>query len=136
MKMLVVDASVAIKWFVPEIHADDAERLLAEDVILAAPDLIGPEVANAVWKKARRGEITAEHAWRVVSELADSPVRRFSSFTLLPIALDLALSLGRTVYDSLYLALAVVLDTVLVTADRKFAAAVAATPFAAHIRLL
>ena len=37
----VVDASVAIKWFVPEIHAEAARRLLREGITLLAPDLIG-----------------------------------------------------------------------------------------------
>ena len=50
----VVDASVAIKWFVPEIHAEAARRLLREGITLLAPDLIWAEVANALWRMRRR----------------------------------------------------------------------------------
>jgi predicted nucleic acid-binding protein len=58
MTKIVVDASVAIKWYVPEIHADAAVRILEGDFVLCAPDLIGAELANAIWKKVRRAEIS------------------------------------------------------------------------------
>lgn len=41
---VVVDDSVAIKWFVPEIHAEAARRLLREGITLLAPDLIWEDV--------------------------------------------------------------------------------------------
>jgi len=56
----VVDASVGIKWFVPEIHSDAARRLLTEDSILLVPDLFFPEIGNILWKRVRRGEDTPE----------------------------------------------------------------------------
>ena len=56
---LVVDASVACKWFVAESGSDAAAALLAGDQMLLAPDLIVPEVCNAAWSKLRRGEIGA-----------------------------------------------------------------------------
>jgi predicted nucleic acid-binding protein len=43
MIKLVVDASVAAKWYVPEIHSDAAVRLLDPEIVLLAPDLIIPE---------------------------------------------------------------------------------------------
>jgi predicted nucleic acid-binding protein len=46
----VVDANVAIKWFVPAIHADAARRLLREGMTLLVPDLIWAEVINALWQ--------------------------------------------------------------------------------------
>ena len=58
MKKVVVDASVAAKWFLPEIHSPAAERLLDPSIVLCAPDLIVPELGNIVWKKLRRNEIT------------------------------------------------------------------------------
>lgn len=53
MKKVVVDASVVVKWFVPEIHSAPAARLLDSDVVLYAPDLIGSEVGNTLRKKVR-----------------------------------------------------------------------------------
>lgn len=48
MKKFVVDASVAIKWFVPEIHSDAAARLLDPEIYISAPDLIAPEFGNTI----------------------------------------------------------------------------------------
>ena len=53
----VVDASVAAKWFLPELHKDKAEELLRdfldEKLDLIAPDLIISEVGNILWSGAR-----------------------------------------------------------------------------------
>jgi predicted nucleic acid-binding protein len=54
----VVDSSVAVKWVVPEVLSDEADRILAGDDPLIAPDLLQVEAANALWKKAARKEIS------------------------------------------------------------------------------
>lgn len=61
MRKTVVDAGVAVKWFIPEIHAQSALNLLVADVVLMAPDLICAEVGNVFWKKHLRDEIAAEY---------------------------------------------------------------------------
>lgn len=134
MKRLVVDASVAVKWFVPEIHSEAAARLLDEDFIVSAPDLIGPEVANTVWKKVRRQEITSRDAAEILNAFSAVGVAIYPSRLLLLAAFELAEALDRTVYDSLYLALAVAQNAALITADRKFHTAVMDSPIASHIR--
>ena len=48
---LVVDASVAVKWFVEEDGRQQALQILDLDE-REAPDLIIAEVANVIWKKA------------------------------------------------------------------------------------
>lgn len=134
MKKLVVDASVAIKWFVPEIHSAAAVRLLNTELILSAPDLIAPEFGNTIWKKVRRQEITPEEAAEILIAFAGAGVDTYPSDILLPSAFRLALALDRTVYDSLYLALAVAQDCALVTADQRFHDSVRASPLVSHIR--
>ncbi len=62
MTRFVVDASAAIKWFLPEIHSTAALRLLDPSLELHAPDLLFPEVGNALWKLVKRGEISVEDA--------------------------------------------------------------------------
>ncbi|HKO55026.1 MAG TPA: type II toxin-antitoxin system VapC family toxin [Thermoanaerobaculia bacterium] len=59
---LVVDASVAIKWFVPEVHSITAIQVLHGEAALAAPDLIYSEFGNTLWKKTRRGELSRASA--------------------------------------------------------------------------
>lgn len=134
MTVLVVDASVVIKWFAPEVHADAASRLLDGQTVLYAPDLIGPELGNILWKKVRRDEIRAAKAFEILGIFQTLGVEIYSSAVLLPSALDLSVRLDRTVYDCLYLALAIAQNCPLVTADRKFHSAVAASAHVTHIR--
>jgi len=134
MKRVAVDASVAIKWFVPEIHSLDAARLLDEEFVLCAPDLMGPEFANTLWKKARRREISQSEADEILGVFKKLPIEVVPSQVLLEDGFQMAVRLDCSVYDSLYLAVALYQDCPLVTADRKFHSAVAASPFASHVR--
>jgi len=61
----VVDASVVIKWFVPEILEAEAKRWLDSSNVFYAPDLLLPECGNILWKKARLKEITEAEASRL-----------------------------------------------------------------------
>jgi len=55
MDKIVVDSSVAIKWFVPEPLSDESRRVLdgyqAGAFTLLAPDLLAAEIGNIVWEK-------------------------------------------------------------------------------------
>jgi len=134
MKKVVVDASVAVKWFVPEIHSEAAARILDADLAVYAPDLIGPEFGNILWKKLRREEIGREEAGEIMSAFARLPLEIRPSSLLLSAAFELAVQLDRTVYDSLYLALAVAEECALITADARFHASVTASAFTKHVQ--
>jgi predicted nucleic acid-binding protein len=116
---VVVDASVAVKWFVPEERSADARALLAAEHQLLAPDLLWPEVGSALWKKHRRGELDHRTALRLLRDLARVPIERHATERWTEAALELALRHGITVYDGLYLALAAGSGCRLVTADRR-----------------
>ena len=133
MTPLVVDASVAVKWFIPEAHADDAERVLAGDHELLAPDLIWPEVANALWKKCSRGELGSVAATSILRDFARFPLVIQPAAHFIETALDIAVRRAYTVYDSLYLAVALARRCSLVTADRKLYDTVRRGPFASHL---
>ncbi len=128
----VVDASVAIKWFVPEIHAGAARRLLREGVILLAPDLIWAEVANALWRKWRERELAAEAVEDILNDFRRYPLRIHSGESLYEVAWPVAQESGRTLYDSLYLALAMSQGCLMVTADLRFCNAVQDTPWGGY----
>ncbi len=119
MKSIVVDASVVIKWFVPEIHEDAAARWLSSGHPLLAPDLLFVEVSNIAGKKTLRGELKEGEARRIRRALVKLPLSTRSGRELSEAALDLALALRCSIYDALYVALAVAEDAWLVTADRK-----------------
>lgn len=120
MTALVVDASVVVKWFFPEVHSDAALRVAESDHAFVAPDLLGAEVANTFWKKSRRGEITDDEGGRLVADFQRLDIAMVPHEALLPMAFDLAAKAGHAVYDCLYLALAHRSDCRLVTADRRF----------------
>jgi predicted nucleic acid-binding protein len=123
--MIVLDASVAVKWFVREESGNaEAERLLTEPRKLVAPDLIRVEVAAALTRKVRLNESSAA----AIREHCDNWPRLLARgiLGLIPIeddyphAVALALELKHPLQDCLYLALAERLQVPFVTADDKF----------------
>ncbi|MEO1401661.1 MAG: type II toxin-antitoxin system VapC family toxin [Cyanobacteria bacterium J06635_1] len=119
MTRYVVDASVGIKWFVPEIHSEAARHLINIRCELLVPDLFFPEIGNILWKRVRRGEDTAENARQTYADLRLVPMQVYESVPLASLALEIALHSGRTVYDSLYLSLAILKQCSMITADLK-----------------
>lgn len=128
MSVFVVDASLVLKWFVPQIHSEAALRWLASSHEYVAPDLLFPEAGNAVWKKVRREELTADEAHRLVADLEHVAVESIAMRTLLADAVALAIEADVTVYDATYLTLAVRLDTEVITGDDRLARKVGARP--------
>lgn len=137
MSAFVVDASVLIKWFVPEVHSEAARKWLDASHDYLAPDLIFPEIGNVVWKKVRQGELDADEGQRLVDDLVDVGVETVPTRPLLADAHALATRTGITVYDAMYLTLAVRLETQLITGDERLARTAAAHPLLApHVRLV
>ncbi len=132
---LVVDSSVAVKWYIPENGSDRAASLLRADLRLIAPDLLIPEVGNVLWK--RRRDLPAAEIAAIADALGSAcPVSLYPSRALLQGALLVALACERSVYDSLYLALAVSEDCPLVTADERLSNALQDTDLREYVRLL
>jgi predicted nucleic acid-binding protein len=120
---LVVDASVATKWVVPEHGSAAAAALREADADLIAPSLVIAEIGNALWKKASRGEIERREAIPAL-QLAISHFREIRPFEdLAGAALELAIDLRHPIYDCFYLALAERENAPLVTADEAMIAA-------------
>jgi predicted nucleic acid-binding protein len=114
---LVVDASVALKWLVPESLSDAAENVLDANEDLVAPDLLLVEAANALWKKVRRREMTDPDASEVLAVLGTMRLELRPTAPHLDRALKLASALDHPVYDCVYLALAESARARLVTDD-------------------
>ncbi len=132
----VVDASVAVKWLIAEDDADIAEELTTGGHDLHAPRLMASEVANALWHKTRTGEIERRAAGILLGDVQDMPVRWGADEILSPNAARLALALDHPIYDCVYLALAHCIGATVVTADRRFANAVAPTEHGESVVLL
>ncbi len=136
----VIDASVLVKFFIPEILSEKAEELNARsmegDLRLLAPDLIFAEVGNILWKKHRMKELIRSEAEEIVDAIVTLPLEIEKSKALLPFAVDLGLAYGITVYDAIYVSLAKVHETILVTADKKLVEIMGKTDFKKHVAWL
>jgi len=132
----IIDASVAVKWVCAEEGSDRAAALL-DGQALAAPGFWLVEAANALWRRAQRGELGSGEADERIAMLAEAPVRALDIADWVPDALKMACELHHPVYDCLYLAAAVRCRAQLVTADRRFHAVVNRHPsFGPRVALL
>ncbi len=120
MRAYIIDASVVLKWFIPEEHCEQALRLKDSDARLHAPAFLTLEVGNVLSKKRRRGELTAQDTEDIWRAFRRAPIRRHADETLVLAAFDLAQNTKQSLYDCLYLALAMQLNRSFLTADRKF----------------
>jgi predicted nucleic acid-binding protein len=123
---VVIDASVALKWVLDEPGGEAADALLNEELV--APALWLLEAANALWRRTRRGELTAVEARERLAELFNAPVAAIAIERDLAAAADLADLLDHPVYDCLYLAAAIREEAFVVTADIRFHEAVDRSP--------
>ena len=136
MSMLVIDASVAIKWFLPEQYSINAIRLLDGGYELAAPDLIFPECGNVLWKKWLRQELEPEVIPAILRDLRRMNVSIVPTYSLTDEAARIAVSCRRSFYDSIYLALAVACNGRMITADEKLCNALKDTHMAERVVMI
>lgn len=128
MTRYVVDASVVIKWYIPEKLSEQADLFLEESVVagapLLAPDLLIAEVGNILWKKQRLGELSPSEASHILETIGESlPLQLYESLSLMSSAWKIACTFDRTFYDALYVALAQQQDALFITADEKLVSA-------------
>ena len=132
MKWLI-DASVVVKWIAVEPDSELAMKFY--DASLVAPPFMLLELSNILWKKVRQRELVPSQATSGLTEVqkrvSTPPARGFE-----PRALEIGLELDHSIYDCLYLALAEVMDTPIITADRRLVASCAGTRFARLVELL
>ena len=123
--VVVVDASLAIKWLVSEENSDKARAISRSwanaGIQAAAPYLMPVEVTNALHRRVVRGELTVEDAIRLLEYLLASGIELRDVPGLQVRALQLASQLRQgAVYDAHYLALAEALGCDFWTADERF----------------
>jgi predicted nucleic acid-binding protein len=81
----------------------------------------------------RRGEPTPDEARLIRGGLEQQPISTFPCRPLLELAFEVALDTNRTVYDSCYLAVAMLIGCQLVTADQKLFNALQGGSYATHV---
>lgn len=130
---LVIDASVAVKWFVHEADSDRALELLPLPIELFAPSLLLLEVARALQRHATAGVFAPRLVASGLSDLRKSLKRIVPLEDLVDEALRLAQEIRHPIYDCVYLTLAKRTGARMITADVKFSEKIAVT---AHARNL
>ena len=137
---LVIDASVVIKAYVPEIMSDKAEEVLTRvadgELVLLAPDLLYPETGNILWKKRRLHELTLAEVDEIVDAISALPIKIEASRPVMPLAVTIAMHSGITVYDAMYVAVARIYETRMITADKKLVDALLKTEFSGYVQWL
>lgn len=123
--VLVIDASVAMKWVVTESGSDRAAALLTElaggAVSLVAPEQLLGEVGNGLRKRVAQRVLSAADAVAALEAVSELGLELIGGPQRWLRALPAALDWGVTTYDALYLLLALDLDADLVTADLRLA---------------
>jgi predicted nucleic acid-binding protein len=130
LKSCVLDASIAAKWLLPragEPLAAEALELLdayrSGELRFLVPDLFWAELGNVIWKSVRLGRLSKSAARIAMESLVPLPFPTFPAQALLESAFRIASTFDRSVYDCLYVALAVTSGVPLITADEKLASA-------------
>lgn len=118
-KTLVVDASVAVKWFVNEENSNKAlelkESFLKRQIELIAPDFIILEILNALrYNKKKESELV--RANKDLFELSIN-LKRLNDL-LSAKAIENSIKYSITIYDALYVTLAQIHGTFLITSDK------------------
>jgi predicted nucleic acid-binding protein len=128
----VLDASVAIKWILPETDSEKA-LLLQDDFVAGRHELIAPdtfviEVAHSLTRSERRGLMKFKHAPEHVASILKSGPVLYSYLPLVSRAVELSCEARIGVYDCLYAALAERENCELITADERLATSLAGFP--------
>lgn len=135
MSRLVVDASVVVKWVIPETGSVQALELRLQHELLA-PDLLITECANVLWKLVRRAHLSVDQAAMAADILSRANVDLRPMRDLIKPATQLALHLDHPAYDCFYLALAAREDCMFVTADERLVRKVEQAGEGPAVRLL
>jgi predicted nucleic acid-binding protein len=140
---LVVDASVAAKWYLPEDLSEEATWFLEAggrgEARLVAPSLLLPELGNVLWHRHRRGDISSDRLREAWAAFEVAPLSFVEPGPLMPAALEIALVCGCTVYDALYVALAEAHreeGAAVLTADGRLISRLANTAFAGRVKAI
>jgi predicted nucleic acid-binding protein len=135
LTLFVLDTSVAVKWAIPS--ASRSETLTVESLQLLkrytdgeinfiVPDIFWAEIGNVLWKGVRQRRWPQTTAEEAASAMRERNFFTVSSLELLPDALNIAFANDRSVYDCLYVALAIQFKIDMITADERLANALAA----------
>ncbi len=124
MTTLVVDTSVVVKWFLNETDSEQALAVLQHNLQgktrLHAPAFLRLELDSVLTKRVAAGFVQKSIADQIRAGIEHTFVQWHEIEALRDDAFRLALETRQSIYDCLFLALAITLAAELVTADVRF----------------
>ena len=136
MNIPVIDACVAIKWFLPENNYRQAGKILSSYNRMIIPDLFLIEFDAIVTKKVRQRLVEQGDALLIIQEVRNIPFDVIPYKMVSKMAFDLSSALPITQYDACYLAAAIEYNEIVVTADIRFLNGMRGTPFESYVTAL
>lgn len=136
MKRFVLDASVAVKWFLPEIHQAESFNLLKSNPVLIAPEFLKVEFDSILSKWCRSGRVNYERAEEVRSVFNKIKIYFVDLDDIADISFEISAKLPVTYYDALYLCTAKLYECKMVTFDRKLYKSVKDSEFETYLKKL
>ncbi len=132
----VIDASVAVKWFIWEEGTEEAQYLLDKLSSFYVPDLFLMEIDSILTKKVRKNELTIPDAFQKRRVFRQLPYKLIAYKEIEEFAFRLATEFSITLYDAAYLSTAIDHDAVFYTADKRLVNGMENTPFGDNISQL
>ena len=133
MKRFVVDSCIGVKWYFNEVFTENARDLLDDNPKLYAPDLFLLEINNILCKRIRRKDLTIEKSEKIRDSLPKLTIVYHNSTKRLDKAFKIALSTDSSLYDCVYLALAISKKCPMITSDKRLFKNISQTPFKKYI---
>lgn len=123
MNSLVIDASVVLKWYIPDEEIECADRIkrdfLDKRILLSAPSIIHYEINNVVLNAVRSKRLSVNRATLALKDFYFSDIKFHSSSLLLLSTFKLAEEFNISSYDASYVALSQSARIPFYTADAK-----------------
>ena len=138
--VVAVDANVLLKAYIPEALSDNAASLLhkieIKELSPVAPDFIYSELGNVLWKKYKLKELNKHEILRIAEQFMLFPLYTIASKSIFQLALDISILHEISVYDAIYVGVAKIYETRLVTADKKLVDKLAKTTLGHSVQWL
>lgn len=136
MKDVVIDASVAFKWFVWEDGSEEALQLLDEISAFHAPNIFLMELDAILSRKVRKREMKIADAIEKWNQIRDLPYLLIPYPDIEEFTFRLSTEFSITLYDATYLATAVDKESTLYTSDRRLSNGLSTTPFSKYVNYI
>jgi len=117
--LIVLDASVVVHALTNTAYSEQARYHFKTNASIFAPEIILGEVANTLTRMVRTQFINREQAWAGFQLLQRQSIQLLPSRDVLDRAFSLSLEFNHAVFDCIYVAVAEIKQSRLITTDQR-----------------